>query len=70
MLGWNPASTDGFISELRAANEERVQVVHYNKQPNFKESIRFCSALTNNVIMLETALGRAVAYAAPLERLP
>jgi hypothetical protein len=69
-LGWDPASADSFISELRAANKERVQVVHYNKQSTFQESTRICAAIMNNVILLETALGREVAYAAPLKRLP
>jgi hypothetical protein len=61
-LGYDAGSVQGFIDDLSLANEERVQVVHYNKKPSFEESMHLARRLTNAVFLCETALGNDSAY--------
>jgi hypothetical protein len=68
-LGHAPSSVDSYIVELEQANQQRVNVVHYNKQPTFDEAMDFARILTNAVLLCETALGRVSPYIVPLENL-
>jgi hypothetical protein len=68
-LGYAPSSVESYIAELEQANQHRVQVVHYNKQPTFEEAMNFARILTNAVLLCETALGHDSAYVVPLEKL-
>jgi hypothetical protein len=67
-LGFDSASGEPFFRELKDANEERVQVVHFNKKPTFEEAMKLARIVTNAVFLFEAALGRETAYGVPLVR--
>jgi hypothetical protein len=68
-MGFNPASVAPYLQDLKRANEERVQVVHYNKRPTMDESRDFAGKVTRAVILCETVLGNPSPYIVPIERL-
>jgi hypothetical protein len=68
-LGFDAASGKPYFRELKEANEQRVQVVHFNKRPTFEEAMFLARVLTNAVLLFETALGRETAYLVPLAKL-
>jgi len=68
-LGFDAASGEPYFRELKEANEERVQVVHFNKRPTFEDSMKLARVLTNAVLLFEAALGRETAYVVPLVKL-
>lgn len=69
-LGFDAAAAEPYFVELKQANEERVQVVHFNKQPAFQDATNLARILTNAVFLFEAALGRETAYRVPLIRKP
>lgn len=68
-LGFNPASVAPYLQDLKRANEERIQVVHYNKRPTMDESRDFAGIVTRTVVLCETALGNPSPYIVPMGRL-
>lgn len=67
-LGYVPASVGAVFGELEKANQERIQVVHFNKRPSFQEAMDFARILTNTVLLCETALGNETPYVVALEK--
>ena len=65
-LGFDAAAAQSFYEQTVWANEERVRVVHYNKQPTFEEAMNLARVVTNAILMFETALGQETAYAVRL----
>lgn len=67
-LGFEPGSVGSYFGDLEVANSERVQVVHFNKQPQFNEATNFARILTNTVLLCETALEREPPFIVPIRK--